>query len=184
MCDPSCPCLDDSDDDYLVRRRQKKKKKPVFANTPCHTYPPDPPNEPYCQSPLPIYNKGLKYLQKTHAFPCKPSPPMVSPYMIFQHLEKTLIQVQRFPHNLMYNPQSPLLDSWKNLALLKPSSIGRLRMQRYKMLFYKTLVIGFNRLHLRFRTQIKKLTVLLPSLNRCILISRTESPNLTLNSEK
>ena len=91
MCDPNCPCLDDydSDDDYLVRWRQKKKKKLVFANTPCHTYPPDPLDEPYCQSPLPIYNKVLKYLQKTHAFPCKPqigvppSPPMVSPCMMF-----------------------------------------------------------------------------------------------------
>ena len=35
----------------------------------------------------------------------------------------------------MYNPQLPLLDSWKNLALLKPSAIGRLRMQQHKMLF-------------------------------------------------
>ena len=91
MCDPGCLFLNDydSDDDYLVRRRRKKKKKPVFANTPCHTYPPHPPDEPYCPRPLPISNKGLKYLQKTQAFPCKPqtgvppSPPMVSPCMMF-----------------------------------------------------------------------------------------------------
>ncbi|KAH9697991.1 hypothetical protein KPL71_023829 [Citrus sinensis] len=65
-CDPGCPCLDDydSDDDYLVRWRRKKKKKLVFANTPCHTYPPHMPDEPDCQRPLPVYNKGLKYLQK------------------------------------------------------------------------------------------------------------------------
>ena len=64
MCYPDYPYLDDydSDDDYLVRRRRKKKKKPIFANTPCHTYLPHPPDEPYYQLSLPIYNKGLKYL--------------------------------------------------------------------------------------------------------------------------
>ena len=74
MCDPGYPCLDDydSNDDYLVRRRRKKKKKHVFANTPCHTYPPHLPDEPDFQRPLPVYNKGLKYLQKTQAFSCKP----------------------------------------------------------------------------------------------------------------
>ena len=67
MCNPGCPCLDDydSDDDYLVRQRRKKKKKPVFANTPCHTYPPHLLDEPDFQRPLLVYNKSLKYLQKT-----------------------------------------------------------------------------------------------------------------------
>ena len=66
MCDHGCSCLDnyDSDDDYLIRQRRKKKKKHVFSNTPCHTYPPHLLDEPNFQCPLPIYNKGLKYLQK------------------------------------------------------------------------------------------------------------------------
>ena len=34
-----------------------------------------------------------------------------------------------FLTTLCINPQSPLLDSWKNLAPLNPSSISRLRMQ-------------------------------------------------------
>ena len=47
------------------------------------------PDELDFQRPLPVYNKGLKYLQKMHAFSCKPqtcvppSPPMVSPCMMF-----------------------------------------------------------------------------------------------------
>ena len=63
--------------------------KLVFANTPRHTYPPHLLDEPDFQRPLPVYNKGLKYLQKKQAFSYKPqtsvppSLPMVSPCMMF-----------------------------------------------------------------------------------------------------
>ena len=50
---------------------EERKDKLIFTNTPCHTYPPHLPDEPYFQRPLSVYNKGLKYLQKTQAFPYK-----------------------------------------------------------------------------------------------------------------
>ena len=49
MCNPDCPCLDDTDiDDELeaTLRRKKKKKKPSFLKTSCKPFPQQPPSDP------------------------------------------------------------------------------------------------------------------------------------------
>ena len=53
MCNPDCPCLDDTDiDDELevMRRRKKKKKTPSHPKTSCKSsckyFPPQPPPDP------------------------------------------------------------------------------------------------------------------------------------------
>ncbi|KAH9780720.1 hypothetical protein KPL71_008187 [Citrus sinensis] len=49
MCNPDCPCLDDTNvDDALevMRRKKKKKKKPSHPKTSCNSFPPQPPPDP------------------------------------------------------------------------------------------------------------------------------------------
>ena len=49
MCNPDCPCLDDTDDDdelEVMWRRRKKKKKPSYPKTSCKSFPPQPPPDP------------------------------------------------------------------------------------------------------------------------------------------
>ncbi|KAH9744212.1 hypothetical protein KPL70_003594 [Citrus sinensis] len=65
-CDPDCPCWDDwdEDDDEPQRKRKPKKKTP---KTPCsHTQPKPPHNPPPPPAPLPIYQKELRWIAKTH----------------------------------------------------------------------------------------------------------------------
>ncbi|KAH9698077.1 hypothetical protein KPL71_023870 [Citrus sinensis] len=49
MCNPDCPCLDDTDvDDELevMRRKKKKKKKSSHLKPSCKSFPPQPPPDP------------------------------------------------------------------------------------------------------------------------------------------
>ncbi|KAH9769486.1 Integrase catalytic domain-containing protein [Citrus sinensis] len=48
MCNPDCPCLDDTDDDedFEIMRRRRRKKKPSPPKTPCRPYFPRPPDDP------------------------------------------------------------------------------------------------------------------------------------------
>ena len=49
MCNPDCPCLDDTDvDDELkvMRRKKKKKKKSSPPKSSCKSFPPQPPPDP------------------------------------------------------------------------------------------------------------------------------------------
>ena len=74
MCNPDCPCLDDTDDDEdleLMRRRRKKKKKSPI--TPCRPYSPRPPEDPEPDQSLPIYKKALRQIEKESS--SKPVPP-------------------------------------------------------------------------------------------------------------
>ncbi|KAH9698092.1 hypothetical protein KPL71_023879 [Citrus sinensis] len=81
-CDPGCPCNDD-EDDYSSR---PKKKNIIYPA--CKLYlPEDDDDEPNYPPPLPLYNKGLQWIQKHQPRSCKPvrssagllpTPPMVS----------------------------------------------------------------------------------------------------------
>ncbi|KAH9697996.1 hypothetical protein KPL71_023832 [Citrus sinensis] len=47
MCNPDCPCLDDTDiDDELEIMRRKKKKEPSYPKTSCKSFPPRSPPDP------------------------------------------------------------------------------------------------------------------------------------------
>ncbi|KAH9716932.1 hypothetical protein KPL71_021641 [Citrus sinensis] len=81
-CNPGCPCNDD-EDDYSSR---PKKKNIIYPA--CKLYlPKDDDDEPDYPPPLPLYNKGLQWIQKHQPRSCKPvrssagllpTPPMVS----------------------------------------------------------------------------------------------------------
>ncbi|KAH9716976.1 hypothetical protein KPL71_021655 [Citrus sinensis] len=85
-CDSGCPCNDD-EDDYSSR---PKKKNIIYPA--CKLYlPEDDDDEPDYPPPLPLYNKGLQWIQKHQPRSCKPvrssvgllpTPPMV-PCMMF-----------------------------------------------------------------------------------------------------
>ena len=63
-CDPDCPCWDDwEEDDVGLQRKRKPKKK--IPKTPCsHNQPKPPHNPPPPPSPLPIYQKELRWIAK------------------------------------------------------------------------------------------------------------------------
>ena len=66
-CDPGCPCNDD-EDDYSSR---SKKKKIIYPA--CKLYlPEDDDDEPDYPPPLPLYDKGLQWIQKHQPRSCKP----------------------------------------------------------------------------------------------------------------
>ncbi|KAH9686104.1 hypothetical protein KPL70_014231 [Citrus sinensis] len=49
MCNPGCPCLDDTDIDEefeIMRRKKKKKKKSSYPPSSCKSFPPHPPPDP------------------------------------------------------------------------------------------------------------------------------------------
>ncbi|KAH9734699.1 hypothetical protein KPL71_017463 [Citrus sinensis] len=49
MCNPDCPCLDDTDIDEelkVMRRKKKKKKKSSYPPSSCKSFPPQPPPDP------------------------------------------------------------------------------------------------------------------------------------------
>ncbi|KAH9668408.1 hypothetical protein KPL70_021407 [Citrus sinensis] len=49
MCNPDCPCLDDTDIDEeleIMRRKIKKKKKSSYPPSSCKSFPPHPPPDP------------------------------------------------------------------------------------------------------------------------------------------
>ena len=85
MCDPDCPCLEDDDDDDDFNRRPRRRKKKSQKMDSCHQQPPLPPNDPDSLTPLPIYRKGLRLIQKEHKQkPCRQeaNKPMLYPLLI------------------------------------------------------------------------------------------------------
>ena len=67
MCNPDCPCLDDTNDDEgfeIMRRRRRRKKKPSIPTTLCRPYPSGPPDDPESDQPLPIYKKALRQIKR------------------------------------------------------------------------------------------------------------------------
>ncbi|KAH9716890.1 hypothetical protein KPL71_021625 [Citrus sinensis] len=75
MCNPNCPCLDDTDiEDELktMRRRKKKKKKSSFPKKSCKSFPPQPPPDP-----------------KPTVQPIRPQPPIYNQFFGFSHLQPT-----------------------------------------------------------------------------------------------
>ncbi|KAH9724647.1 hypothetical protein KPL70_007562 [Citrus sinensis] len=49
ICNPNCPCLDDTDIDEeleIMRRKKKKKKKSSYPPSSCKSFPPHPPPDP------------------------------------------------------------------------------------------------------------------------------------------
>ncbi|KAH9769355.1 hypothetical protein KPL71_011965 [Citrus sinensis] len=75
MCNPDCPCLDDTDvDDELevMKRKKKKKNEPSHPKTSCKSFPPQPP--PDLKPPL---------------HPIRPQPPVYNQFFGFSHLQPT-----------------------------------------------------------------------------------------------
>ena len=86
MCNPDCPCLDDTDDDEdleLMRRRRKKKKKSHIPKTSCRPYSPGPPDAPKPDQPLPIYKKALRQIEKESLSKPAPTQPKIKSCLMF-----------------------------------------------------------------------------------------------------
>ncbi|KAH9801792.1 hypothetical protein KPL71_001158 [Citrus sinensis] len=85
MCNPDCPCLDDTDDDedFEIMRRRRRKKKPFPPKTPCWPYLPGPPDDPKSDQPLPIYKKPLRQLQRESSFKPVHAQLKIKPCLIF-----------------------------------------------------------------------------------------------------
>ena len=66
MCDPDCPCLEENEDNDDFNRRPKQRRKKSHKLDPCHKKPPLPPDEPDSLTPLLIYRKGLRLIQKEY----------------------------------------------------------------------------------------------------------------------
>ncbi|KAH9734813.1 hypothetical protein KPL71_017518 [Citrus sinensis] len=64
-CDAGCPCWEDiEDDDDEPKRRKRKSKKIIYPACRYHAAHPKDPPELDSQAPLPIYDKGLAWIQK------------------------------------------------------------------------------------------------------------------------
>lgn len=65
MCYPGCTYIDDidSDNNDNVRRQRRWRKKPNYISS-CRSISSFLPDHPDSQSPLSIYNKGLRFLTK------------------------------------------------------------------------------------------------------------------------
>ncbi|KAH9680182.1 hypothetical protein KPL71_026457 [Citrus sinensis] len=86
MCNPDCPCLDDTDDDEdfeIMRRRRRRKKKPSTPKTLCRPYSSGPPDDPESDQPLPIYKKALRQLQRESSFKPIPAQPKIKSCLMF-----------------------------------------------------------------------------------------------------
>ena len=86
MCNPDCPCLDDTDDDEdfkVMRRRRRRKKKPSIPKTPCRPYFSGPPDDPESDQPLPIYNKALRQIKKESSFKPVLAQPKIESCLMF-----------------------------------------------------------------------------------------------------
>ncbi|KAH9716937.1 hypothetical protein KPL71_021642 [Citrus sinensis] len=115
-CDPGCPCNDD-EDDYSSR---PKKKNIIYPA--CKLYlPEDDDDEPDYPPPLPLYNKGLQWIQKHQPRSCKPvrssagllpTPPMV-PCMMFSSASASASERSDQKHQVWSKPfvNSPISSS-------------------------------------------------------------------------
>ena len=85
MCNPDCPCLDDTDDDedFENMRLRRRKKKPPPPKPPCRPYRPEPPDDPGSDQPLPIYKKALKQLQRESSNKPVPAQPKIKSCLMF-----------------------------------------------------------------------------------------------------
>ena len=73
MCNPDCPCLDDTydDEDFEIMRRRRKKKS-LIPKTSCRPYSSGPLDDPEPNQPLPIYVKELMQIKKESRSLSKP----------------------------------------------------------------------------------------------------------------
>ena len=63
-CDTGCPCWDDVEEDNEPKKRKHKSKKIIYPACKYHVAHPEDPPAPDSQAPLPIYHKGLTWIQK------------------------------------------------------------------------------------------------------------------------
>ncbi|KAH9671279.1 hypothetical protein KPL70_017307 [Citrus sinensis] len=102
MCNPDCPCLDDTDIDKelkIMRRKKKKKKKSSYPPSSCKSFPPHPPPDP--KPPLNCPGLMLKRLDLTPVSlpffetyspfytPSRPQQPVYNQFFGFSHLQPT-----------------------------------------------------------------------------------------------
>ncbi|KAH9704969.1 hypothetical protein KPL70_011687 [Citrus sinensis] len=86
MCNPDCPCLDDTDDDEdfeTLRRRRRRKKKPYIPKTSRRPYPSGPPDDPESEQPLPIYKQALNQIEKESSSKPVPVQPQIKSCLMF-----------------------------------------------------------------------------------------------------
>ncbi|KAH9680031.1 hypothetical protein KPL71_026385 [Citrus sinensis] len=86
MCNPDCPCLDNTDDDEdfeIMRQRRRRKKKPSTPTTSCRPYSSGPPDDPESDQSLPIYKKALRQLQRESSFKPVPAQPKIKSCLMF-----------------------------------------------------------------------------------------------------
>ncbi|KAH9704982.1 hypothetical protein KPL70_011691 [Citrus sinensis] len=92
MCNPYCPCLDDTDDDEdfeTIRRRRRRKKKPLISRTPCRPYSSKPPDDPESDQPLPIYKKALKHIKRESSSKPVPIQPQLKSCLMFSSFSQS-----------------------------------------------------------------------------------------------
>ncbi|KAH9686157.1 hypothetical protein KPL70_014259 [Citrus sinensis] len=100
MCNPDCPCLDDTDIDKeleIMRRKKKKKKKSSYPSSSCKSFPPHPPPDPkpptqpslFTQSqPTPVSPPFFETYSPFYT-PSRPQQPVYNKFFRFSHLQPT-----------------------------------------------------------------------------------------------
>ncbi|KAH9658207.1 hypothetical protein KPL70_023402 [Citrus sinensis] len=85
MCNPDCPCLDDTDDDedFKVLRRRRRRRKKKSSKTPCRLYPSGPPDDLESDQPLSIYRKALNQIEKESSSKPIPVQPQIKSCLMF-----------------------------------------------------------------------------------------------------
>ena len=110
MCDPDFPCLeeeDDNDDDDFNRCPRRRKKK-SHKMDPCNKKPPLPLDDPDGLTPLPIYRKGLRLIQKEYSQkPCRQKATQLVPQLV---PHPTPIQSCMMFSSSSYHEQFPPLE--------------------------------------------------------------------------
>ena len=121
MCNPDCPCLDDTEDDEdfeTMRRRIRKKKKSLIPKTLCRPYSSGSPEDLEPDQPLPIYKKALMQIERESSSKLPAQPKIKSCLMFssssqsyqesFPPLERYTDPQTKLSPNLMSNHQSQL----------------------------------------------------------------------------
>ena len=112
MCNPDCPCLDDTydDEDFEIMKRWRRiKKKPSIPKAPCRPYPSGPLDDPELDQPLPIYKQTLSKIEKECSSKPVPTQPQIKSCLMFSSSSQSY--QESFPPLERYiDPQSKVVS--------------------------------------------------------------------------
>ena len=186
MCNPDCPCLDDTDDDEEfenMRRRRRRKKKPSTPKTLCRPYPSGPPDDPESDQPLPIYKKALRQLQRESSFKPVPAQPKIKSCLMFssssQSYQESFPPLERHTDpqtKVVSQPyaQSPITTTEALEAPKQYEAVLNWQTQNGNATKLSTILVKrLTKWHHMCHKQKQRWKPLLPDLNKFIQICRT-----------